>query len=59
MISCPIIPALEITKMFGLAESQEQETAHKGNDPAGEFLSRLVNSPDVPRPLNEVGESEL
>ena len=30
-----------------------------GDNPVAEFLSKLVNSPDVPRPLNEAGDSSL
>ena len=42
----------EIIKMLGLAEPQKQEIAHKGGDPVAEFLSKLVNTPDVPRALD-------
>ena len=47
----------ELIKLLGLSAPQKQEIAHKGSDPVGEFISRLVNSPDVPRPLNEAGDS--
>jgi len=58
-LSAAIAAQREIIKMLGLAEPQKQEIAHKGADPVAEFLSKLVNSPDVPRPLNEAGDSSL
>lgn len=58
-LSAAIAAQREIIKMLGLAEPQKQEIAHKSGDPVAEFLSKLVNSPDVPRPLNEAGDSSL
>ena len=58
-LSAAIAAQREIIKMLGLAEPQKQEIAHKGGDPVAEFLAKLVNTPDVPRPLDEAGDSSL
>jgi hypothetical protein len=57
MLFAAIAAQRELIKLLGLSAPQKQEIAHKGSDPVGEFVSRLVNSPDVPRPLNEAGDS--